>query len=105
MGVVRASGGGGTLYVGVIRMAENALGRWRGIFCSVPFLCFRESGAHGVYCVLQLAACDVTPKGGAGGDDNCVGVEECVLCGVKFGENFHPLAVDLCEGVCEFLYV
>ena len=105
MGVVRASGGGGTLCVGVIRVAENALGGRCGIFCSVPFLCFCESGAHGVYCVLQLTACDVTPKGGAGGDDSCVGVEECVLCGVKLGENFHPLAVDLCEGVCEFFYM
>ena len=105
MGVVRASGGGSTLYVGVVRVAENAPGRGCGIFCGVSVLCLCESGAHGVYCVLQLTACDVTPKGGAGGDDNCVGVEECVLCGVKFGENFHPLAVDLCEGVCEFLYV
>ena len=93
------------MYVGVIRVTDNALGRWCGVFCGVSVLCLCESGAHGVYCVLQLATCNVTPKGGVGGGDNCVGVKECVLCGVEFGENFHPLAVNLCERVCKFLYV
>jgi len=105
VGVIGTSGSGSALYVGVGRVTKTALGRWCSVICGVSVLCLCESGAHGVYCILKLATCDVTPEGVVSGGDNCVRVEECVLCGVEFGEDFHPLAVNLCERICEFLYV
>ena len=58
-----------------------------------------------MYCILKLTACDVATEGDVSGGDNCVRVEKGVLCDVELGEDFHPLAVNLCERICEFLYV
>ena len=78
-------------------------GCWCGVICGIAVLCFYELGAHCVYDVLELSTCNGATEGGVIGNDDCVRVEEGVLCCIELSEDFHPLAVNLSKGVREFL--
>ena len=92
-----------TWEIGVTHEAEVTCGCWCGVICGIAVLCFYESGAHCVYGVLELSTRDGAAEGGVIGDYKCVRVKEGVLCRIEFSEDFHPLAVNLSEGVREFL--